>query len=146
MSIRGPNYASRETRMKNVFFAVVVLLYSLQSFGLTPPPPSPKCSVKGKIKEVQYLEADKISLSPGLAPLPARYSLLIKIEHTTYVEGDTSLVTCDKLFPKDSLQKITVFKERIHSGDSFQTGQSILGDVKESFVGGRYFHSYQIIK
>jgi hypothetical protein len=141
--------------MRKIFFVfsiIALLMLVSSSVFASAPAPSPKCYIEGTIQSVEFKEAyDEPCLTekygcPTDMELnhPARYFFKIKIDSVSYVSGETDFVTCDNMLPLNTEHTIFINKDKVKSGDSFESGQKISGQV--SSFGGKSFDSYELEK
>jgi len=139
--------------MRKIFFVfsiiALIMLVSSSVFA-TAPAPSPKCYIEGTIQSAEFKEAyDEPCLTEeyGCATdmelsHPARYFFKIKIDFVSYVSGETDFVKCDDMLPLNTEQTIFINKDKVKSGDSFESGQKISGQV--SSFWRKSFDSYEL--
>lgn len=115
---------------------VAIILGSSFAFA-SPPAPSPMCHIEGVIKSVEFKVAyDEACLKePYGCPTdmnphhPAQYFLDININSVSYASGDTSISTCQNIYPVGKTQKFVINKDNVKSGDTFSVNQKIDGIV-----------------
>lgn len=141
--------------MKKIFyvFSMIALFFLVGSFVFaSPPATSPKCYIEGTVQSVEFKDAyDEPCLKeengcPTDMELrhPARYFLAIKINTISYVSGDANFVTCENMLPLNTEKTIYINKDEVKTGDSFELGQKIKGQV--SSFWGISFYLYELEK
>lgn len=123
--------------LKLLFTAFLVILLSINTaLALSPLPPL-YCSLGGTIKTVEFAEA-------GCAESPwedkcweDEYKLELEIKEVSTV---SSIGSCEETYPLNSLQKISIPKEKVNEGDVFEVNSKISGSTSRRF--GTQFTSY----
>ena len=139
--------------MRKRFFVfsilALVVLFSSSVFAV-PAAPSPTCKINAEIIKVDYIKAyfqedNGLPCNAGGRNISAKYLLEVKINNisTIITEG----MTCEELYPTNSIKTLTIFETQINSGDSFQKNQVIEGNIHfsgDECGSGIYLSNYKI--
>lgn len=141
--------------MRKIFFVFSIIalfvLFSSSIFAV-PAAPSPTCKINAEIIKVDYIKAyfqedNGLPCNAGGRNIPAKYLLKVKINDISPVieEG----MTCEQLYPLNSVKTLTIFENQINSGDSFKENQLIDGNIHfsgDECSSGVYLSNYKIIE
>jgi hypothetical protein len=135
---------------KYIFILLTIPLIAVRTLA-SAPPPTPVCSIKGEITEIEFQNVYRAPclLVPSTCPTdrelshPERYLLTIKINSASYIGGDTNFFTCEKMFPSGEERTVRIDKSVVKSGDTFKKGDTIQGEV-EYFSS--FFRTYSLVK
>lgn len=121
------------------FFAFMFLISTCNhAFALSiyRPLPQPNCKISGIIKAVTFQPGTKDVVSiddeykfPSLYTYPDTYYFEIETDSVSYINGDTTLSTCENKYPINKKSIIFIEKNNIKNGDVFSVGQKISGIV-----------------
>lgn len=101
--------------------------------------PYPVCRFTGTIESVSFEDEydhsclDETPFGVNACPTdiqlhyPAGYSLGVKIESVSYVEGPKDFFSCEQVYKVGSIESIFIKKDKVRKGDVFSLNQKIEG-------------------
>ena len=126
--------------MKKVLMLLVCIILLASFVVASVIAPSPTCKINAEINKVTYQEAYFIEYEDIIVcsniTIPAKYLLNVKITGvSTVINRGPEWSTCEKLYPINSEQTLTIYKSEIESAHTFAIGEFLSGKIHLSSIG-----------
>lgn len=129
-------------KLKSIFAVFLIMLLSINiALALSPLLPI-ECSLEGTIKSVEFAEADCIGTPGQMICWKDEYRLELEVEKVSTINNEFTSESCEEAYPLNSLQDVSIPKEKVNDADIFEVNSKISGLTSRAF--GTQFISYNL--